>query len=77
MTREEETLQKATAYATEAVGYNDDGTERTQVIEPMRDTFIDGAKWADQTLIDKAVKWLEYNFNLPSDFEGHFRKAMK
>lgn len=39
--------------------------------------FVEGAKWADKTLIDKAVKWLELNFNLPSDFESHFREAMK
>ena len=25
---------------------------------PMRVGFIEGAKWADKTLIDKACKWL-------------------
>ncbi len=27
--------------------------------------------------IEKACKWLEKNFNMPNDFEYHFRKAMK
>ena len=27
--------------------------------------------------IDKACEWLKYNFNMPDDFEFHFRKAME
>ena len=27
--------------------------------------------------IEKACKWLEWNFNMPNDFEYHFRKTMK
>ena len=27
--------------------------------------------------IDKACEWLKYNFNMPDDFEIHFRKAME
>ncbi len=27
--------------------------------------------------IEKACKWLERNFNMPNDFECHFRKAME
>lgn len=27
--------------------------------------------------IEKACQWLERNFNMPNDFECHFRKAMK
>lgn len=27
--------------------------------------------------IEKAEKWLERNFNMPNDFECHFRKAME
>ena len=27
--------------------------------------------------IEKACKWLEANFNMPDDFELHFRKAME
>lgn len=29
------------------------------------------------TFIEKACKWLEKNFNMPNDFEYHFRKAME
>lgn len=39
--------------------------------------FIEGAKWADKTIINRAIEWLTYQFNMPSDFEYHFRKAMK
>lgn len=27
--------------------------------------------------IDKAYEWLKHNFNMPDDFEIHFRKAME
>lgn len=27
--------------------------------------------------LDKACEWLEANFNMPDDFELHFRKAME
>ena len=27
--------------------------------------------------IDKACEWLKCNFNMPDDFESHFRKAME
>ena len=30
-----------------------------------------------EELIDKAFKYINYQLNLPSDFEQHFRKAMK
>lgn len=39
--------------------------------------FVDGAKWADKTMIDKACEWLDKNFNMPNDFQKHFRKAME
>lgn len=29
------------------------------------------------SFIEKACKWLERNFNMPNDFECHFRKAME
>lgn len=31
---------------------------------PMRVGFIEGAKWADKTMIDKACKWLKENIDL-------------
>lgn len=39
--------------------------------------FVEGAKWADETIINRAIEWLTYQFNMPSDFEYHFRKAME
>lgn len=39
--------------------------------------FIEGAKWADETMINRAIEWLTYQFNMPSDFEYHFRRAME
>lgn len=35
-----------------------------------------GYEKAKEELIEKACKWLEYNFNMPSDFKEHFTKAM-
>ena len=32
---------------------------------------------AREELIDKAFKYINYQLNLPSDFEQHFRKAME
>ena len=32
---------------------------------------------ARQEMIDKAYKYINYQLNLPNDFEQHFRKAMK
>lgn len=48
----------------------------------MRLGFIDGAKWADKTMIDKAYKWLEKNRNElsrvdTSGFVELFKKAME
>ena len=48
----------------------------------FQDGFIEGAKWADRTMIDKAVKWLfenVYDYLIPEDQERveSFRKAME
>lgn len=29
------------------------------------------------TFIEKAVEWINKNFNMPDDFNKHFKKAMK
>lgn len=39
--------------------------------------FKAGAEWQRKQLIDKACEWLKANFNMPDDFELHFRKAME
>ena len=43
----------------------------------VKNAFIAGIELGENTLIDKAVKWLECKYNLPSDFENCFREAMK
>ena len=42
-----------------------------------RNAFIAGAQWRKEQKIDKAFKYINYQLNLPSDFEQHFRKAME
>ena len=39
--------------------------------------FIAGAQWQKEQMIDKAFKYINYQLNLPNDFEQHFRKAME
>lgn len=48
----------------------------------FQDGFIEGAKWADKTMIDKASEWLfenVYDYLIPEDQERveSFRKAME
>jgi hypothetical protein len=48
----------------------------------FQDGFIEGAKWADKTMIDKATQWLfenVYDYLNPEDQERveSFRKAME
>ena len=64
MTREEEIRQAA-------INHICDDTEQLLVL------FEEGAKWADETIINRAIEWLTYQFNMPSDFEYNFRKAME
>ena len=75
MTRREEIMQKALSKYPQ-------GTNRYN-------KFIEGAKWADKTMIDKACAWLkEYgdDFGVPESESGRvyvddlvceFRKAME
>ena len=37
----------------------------------------DAYKQGYNDAIDKACKWLKYNFNMPDDFESHLKKAME
>jgi hypothetical protein len=61
------------------------------IADARRDSFVEGAKWADKTMIDKACEWLDQNvvkyesgtkmgyipFSLIEDMINDFRKAMK
>lgn len=53
MTREEEIKHQASEFAFSISSIRP---------ELNRDSFIEGAKWADKTMIDKVCKWLDDNF---------------
>ena len=72
MTRREEIEQQASL----SIFPWDDVREQVK----FEDGFIEGAKWADRTMIDKATQWLFENvFYYPdeSDNVELFRKAME
>lgn len=78
MTRREEIEQQASL----SVFPWDDVREQSK----FEDGFIEGAKWADKTMIDKACQWLMKYFVLDHEgmspsgygvFEYMFRKAME
>lgn len=54
MTREEEIRQKIDLQLAGCFGNYSEGYE---------EGFIEGAKWADETMIEKACEWLENNVN--------------
>ena len=78
MTREEEIIETAKSIYSPSSGI-------PQSL-PMRVGFIEGAKWADATMIEKACKWLN-NVNTDDymidnvfqmcDFIRDFRKSME
>lgn len=41
------------------------------------DQALQAVEIAREEMIDKAFKYINYQLNLPSDFEQHFRKAME
>lgn len=71
MTQEEKAkeIYKDNLYDCEVRGVVQDKQEILFMLEKM-------AKWKEEQLIKKACEWLEYNFNMPSDFKEHFIKAM-
>lgn len=48
---------------------------RRCTFERQRDSQIEYIR--KDAFIEKAVEWIEKNFNMPNDFESHFRKAME
>lgn len=75
MTREEEIMQEAnTRYSVSH-----------PFIDIAKESFIEGAKWADKTMIEKACKWLDVNFPeiknsgswYKESFIEQFKKAME
>jgi hypothetical protein len=66
MTRNEEILNKAIDYSEiedNFIEYDDCGDvcDDKSFIEKA---FIEGAKWADKTMIDNAIKWIKENIDL-------------
>lgn len=62
MTRQEEIIEASKEYSLNRFNIRPD---------VVQDCFIEGAKWADKTMLEKACKWLE-----DIDFDGeYFRDA--
>lgn len=66
MTRKEEIWQQAGLHSLPW----DDAEEQSQ----CEDIFVKGAKWADKTMIDNAVKWL-YD-HLATEYQGAVLKIV-
>lgn len=90
MTREEEIKREADKYTDNVSNYakwsDDGGWSETNDIKLIEKAFIEGAKWADKTMIDKACEWLEeqnkmcmceLEMILGSKFINDFKKAME
>lgn len=80
MTREEEIRQEMSKIA----GTHPDWSKN----DCMRMGFLEGAKWADKTMIDKACEWLKLNTDWDDEWDEmgrnidygmieEFRKAME
>lgn len=89
MNREEEILNKAIDYSEieeNFLEYDDCGyvCDDKEFIEQA---FIEGAKWVDKTMIEKAYRWLENRLNIEKytgyltsksvDLAEAFKKAME
>ncbi len=73
MTREEEIKREALFNCNDIAGETD--YKSTAAYEG----FIQGAEWADKTMLDKACEWLRnYNTGVRGEeFINEFREAMK
>lgn len=70
-------------------GYTRGYSNVIQGYDDMQNPVIDYHPWltpeqalravelAREEMIDKAYKYINYQLNLPNDFEQHFRKAME
>ena len=66
MKREEQIKKQADIYTDDASNYakwsDDGGWSENNDIELVEKAFIEGAEWADKTMIDKACEWLKEVF---------------
>lgn len=72
MNREKETIKAAYQRTMEIFGELDD-------FQDVTEGFIDGAKWADKTMIDKACEWLlniDYDSLRYRDFGEEFNEEL-
>lgn len=75
MTREEEIKKQVDIYTDDSSNYaewsDDGGWSETNDIELIEKAFIEGAKWADKTMIEKVLKFIfEYFYEHPH-VNGH------
>lgn len=79
MTREEQIKQAEVKYSDDTLF---DGCDYIGQVA-KQEAFIAGAKWADETMIDKACRWLDqqlfikYDSDAVTRFINNFRKAME
>ena len=76
MKRKEEIRQEANRK------YPYEGGIKGMICENSIPIFIQGAEWADRTMIEKAIKWMEENLSVCKGSEApyilaRFRKAME
>lgn len=65
MTREKEIMQEAnTRYSVSH-----------PFIDIAKESFIEGAKWADKTMIEKACNWLNVNLYSPKYEKGTWKES--
>lgn len=62
--------------------YPYEGGIKGMICENSIPIFIQGAEWADRTMIEKAIKWMEENLSVCKGWEApyilaRFRKAME
>lgn len=76
MTREQEIIQEFVSRTDEIIK---ESIKKHPRFAERRVGFIDGAQWADKTMIEKAVKWLEENCTVEGQCIiklDNFKKAM-
>ena len=86
MKREEKRIQASVAYNEQhgklkVIGGSAILSDEEFIAFNKNPDFIAGAEWADETMIDKAIDWLEDNVfsseQLDRNYSDKFRKAME
>ena len=82
MTREEQIKKQADIYTDDSSNYaewsDDGGWSETNDIELIEKAFVEGAKWADKTMLERALGcWRDSVYDRYEDYIEDFRKAME